>query len=153
MNRLDNLPVDIIKIINRKVEDLHIQERRIERKKNRAENRLMKHKKEVKTKFIELAKRKNEKNKLSIMYHIKEKKQENQLRFLRLVSDLQDYNYFTRYNILKRKLDEKIENNISTKDELIKNFKYSILVSKYREISIENGNMDDSDDEYGFSDE
>ena len=54
MNRLENLPVDIKKIINRKVEDIHIVERRIERKKNRGENRLMKHKKEVKTKFIEL---------------------------------------------------------------------------------------------------
>ncbi len=70
MNRLDNLPVDIIKIINRKVEDLHIQERRIERKRNRAENRLMKHKKEVKTKFIELVMRKKNFITLSKIYSI-----------------------------------------------------------------------------------
>ena len=35
MNYLDLLPNDVTKIINRKVPDLHIIERRIERKENR----------------------------------------------------------------------------------------------------------------------
>ncbi len=59
-----------MKIIYRKVEDLHIQERRTERKKNRAENRLMKHKKEVKTKFIELVMRMKKYNTFSKIYSI-----------------------------------------------------------------------------------
>jgi len=60
MNRLDNLPEDIKKIINRKVQDLHIKSRRIERKKNRANNRLLKHKKDVREKFIDIVKEKIE---------------------------------------------------------------------------------------------
>jgi hypothetical protein len=44
MNFLDLLPNDIIKIINRKVEDLHIIERRKERKENRKMNREQKRK-------------------------------------------------------------------------------------------------------------
>ena len=44
MNFLDLLPNDIIKIINRKVEDLHIIERRKERKENRKMNREQKQK-------------------------------------------------------------------------------------------------------------
>ena len=39
MNYLDLLPRDVIKIINRKVQDLHIIERRKERKENRKMNR------------------------------------------------------------------------------------------------------------------
>ena len=39
MNYLDLLPNDITKIINRKVQDLHIIERRKERKENRKINR------------------------------------------------------------------------------------------------------------------
>jgi hypothetical protein len=39
MNYLDLLPNDITKIINRKVQDLHIIERRKERKENRKMNR------------------------------------------------------------------------------------------------------------------
>jgi hypothetical protein len=39
MNYLDLLPCDVIKIINRKVQDLHIIERRKERKENRKMNR------------------------------------------------------------------------------------------------------------------
>ena len=39
MNYLDLLPTDITKIINRKVQDLHIIERRKERKENRKMNR------------------------------------------------------------------------------------------------------------------
>jgi hypothetical protein len=54
MNRLDNLPEDIKKKINRKVQDLHIKERRIERKQNRANNRLLKYKKDVREKLIKL---------------------------------------------------------------------------------------------------
>jgi hypothetical protein len=38
MNYLDLLPNDVIKIINRKVQDLHIIERKIERKENRKMN-------------------------------------------------------------------------------------------------------------------
>ncbi len=71
MNRLDNLPVDIIKIINRKVEDIHIEERRIERKKNRAENRLMRHKKKVEIKFINLVLRKRKYTTYSNFYSIR----------------------------------------------------------------------------------
>ena len=44
MNLLDLLPNDINKIINRKVEDLHIIERRKERKENRKINREQKQK-------------------------------------------------------------------------------------------------------------
>ena len=39
MNYLDILPNDVMKIINRKVQDLHIIERRIKRKENRKRNR------------------------------------------------------------------------------------------------------------------
>ena len=39
MNYLDLLPDDVMKIINRKVQDLHIIERRKERKENRKINR------------------------------------------------------------------------------------------------------------------
>ena len=39
MNDLDLLPEDVTKIINRKVQDSHIIERRKERKKNRKMNR------------------------------------------------------------------------------------------------------------------
>ena len=44
MNYLDLLPNDITKIINRKVQDLHIIERRKERKENRKINREQKRK-------------------------------------------------------------------------------------------------------------
>ena len=39
MNHLDFLPDDVKRIINRKVQDLHIIERRIKRKENRKRNR------------------------------------------------------------------------------------------------------------------
>ena len=39
MNYLDNLPDDVIKIINREVQKAHIAKRRIERKQNRKMNR------------------------------------------------------------------------------------------------------------------
>ncbi len=39
MNYLDLLPGDVMKIINRKVQDLHVIERRKERKENRIMNR------------------------------------------------------------------------------------------------------------------
>jgi hypothetical protein len=39
MNYLDLLPDDVMKIINRKVQDAHIIERRVERKRNRKINR------------------------------------------------------------------------------------------------------------------
>jgi hypothetical protein len=57
MNWLDILPPDIKKIIDKKVQDIHIKERRIERKKNRAQNRLLKHKKDVRTKFSKIVKK------------------------------------------------------------------------------------------------
>ncbi len=44
MNYLDLLPTDLTKIINRKVQDLHIIERRKERKENRKMNREQKRK-------------------------------------------------------------------------------------------------------------
>ena len=44
MNFLDLLPDDVMKIINRKVEDLHIIQRRKERKENRKINREQKRK-------------------------------------------------------------------------------------------------------------
>ena len=46
MNYLDILPNDVMKIINRKVQDLHI----IERRKERKENRKMKKNKNKKSK-------------------------------------------------------------------------------------------------------
>lgn len=76
MNRLDNLPVDIKKIINRKVQDLHVKERRIERKKNRANNRLLKHKKNVREKFIDIVKEKIEDQKNKIIDKQEEKNRE-----------------------------------------------------------------------------
>ena len=42
MNYLDILPVDVSKIINRKVQDAHIIERRIQRKRNREINKKQK---------------------------------------------------------------------------------------------------------------
>ena len=42
MNYLDLLPEDVTKIINRKAQDLHIIERRKERKENRKINRVKK---------------------------------------------------------------------------------------------------------------
>ena len=48
MNYLDLLPEDVIKIINRKVQDLHIIERRKERKENRKMNREKKQKAKIK---------------------------------------------------------------------------------------------------------
>ncbi len=53
MNFLDLLPNDIIKIINRKVEDLHIIERRKERKENRKMNREHKRKANRKRRIYE----------------------------------------------------------------------------------------------------
>ena len=52
MNLLDLLPNDINKIINRKVEDLHIIERRKERKENRKINREQKRKANRKNLFM-----------------------------------------------------------------------------------------------------
>ena len=48
MNYLDLLPEDVIKIINRKVQALHIIERRKERKENRKMNREKKQKAKIK---------------------------------------------------------------------------------------------------------
>ena len=48
MNYLDLLPGDVMKIINRKVQDLHIIERRKERKENRKINREQKRKANIK---------------------------------------------------------------------------------------------------------
>jgi len=56
MNYLDLLPCDVIKIINRKVQDLHIIERRKERKENRKINREQKQKQIEKDIFIKICK-------------------------------------------------------------------------------------------------
>ena len=60
MNYLDLLPNDVMKIINRKVEDLHIIERRKERKENRKINREQKriadNKKRIYNKYVNLYK-------------------------------------------------------------------------------------------------
>ena len=53
MNYLDTLPDDIIKTINRKVQDAHIIKRRIERKQNRKMNRDQKEKAERKRNIFE----------------------------------------------------------------------------------------------------
>jgi hypothetical protein len=52
MNYLDFLPNDIMKIINRKVQDLYIIERRKERKENRKINREQKRKANRKDLFM-----------------------------------------------------------------------------------------------------
>ena len=52
MNYLDLLPNDITKIINRKVQDLHIIERRKERKENRKINKEQKRKANRKRLFM-----------------------------------------------------------------------------------------------------
>ena len=58
MNYLELLPNDVIKIINRKVQDAHIIKRRIERKQNRKINREQKrigeHKRYISEKFAML---------------------------------------------------------------------------------------------------
>ena len=55
MNYLDLLPNDVMKIINRKVQDAHIIKRRIERKQNRIMNRdqknIAEHKRYIYEKF------------------------------------------------------------------------------------------------------
>ena len=60
MNYLDLLPEDVIKIINRKVQDLHIIERRKERKENRKINgeqkRKAKRKRYIYEKYVTLYK-------------------------------------------------------------------------------------------------
>ena len=53
MNYLDLLPNDITKIINRKVQDLHIIDRRKERKENRKMNRERKQKADRNRKIYE----------------------------------------------------------------------------------------------------
>ena len=52
MNYLDILPDDVRKIINRKVQDLHIIERRKERKENRKINREQNEKQKEKDIFM-----------------------------------------------------------------------------------------------------
>ena len=53
MNYLDLFPNDITKIVNRKVQDLHIIERRKERKENRKMNREQKQKADRKRNIYE----------------------------------------------------------------------------------------------------
>jgi hypothetical protein len=96
MNRLDNLPNDIMKIINRKVQDLHIIERRVERKRNRANNRLLKKKKDIRIKFMILV-----------------------LKYYGKIPD----EYF--YWICQKAIYERIESNISKKEEILNNFQQS----------------------------
>ena len=52
MNYLDLLPDDVMKIINRKVQDLHIIERRKEREENRKMNREQERKAYIYNKYV-----------------------------------------------------------------------------------------------------
>ncbi len=61
MNRLDNLPDDILKIINRKVQELYMKEKREKKKKNKVENILLKHKKNIRERFAKIIKKVMEK--------------------------------------------------------------------------------------------
>ena len=58
MNYLDVLPDDVMKIINRKVHDLHIKHRKIERKENKMkmieQKRITDNKKRIYNKFVRL---------------------------------------------------------------------------------------------------
>jgi hypothetical protein len=58
MNYLDFLPVDVMKIINRKVHDLQIKHRKIERKENKRkmkeQKRIADNKKRIYNKFVRL---------------------------------------------------------------------------------------------------
>ena len=58
MNYLDLLPIDIMKIINRKVHDLQIKHRKIERKENQRkmieQKRIADNKKRIYNKFVRL---------------------------------------------------------------------------------------------------
>jgi hypothetical protein len=64
MNYLDLLPCDVIKIINRKVKNLHIIERRKERKENkrmqREKKQIADNKKRIYSKFVYLYERQEE---------------------------------------------------------------------------------------------
>jgi hypothetical protein len=64
MNYLDLLPCDVIKIINRKVQNLHIIERRKERKENkrmqREKKQIADNKKRIYSKFVYLYERQEE---------------------------------------------------------------------------------------------
>ena len=65
MNYLDLLPTDVMKIINRKVEDLHIidrrKERKVNRKMNREQKRMSDYKRDIYEKYIFLYKSLKEK--------------------------------------------------------------------------------------------
>ena len=80
MNYLELLPNDIMKIINRKVQDAHIIKRRIERKQNRIMNRdqkrIAEHKKHLYEQFARLYNKyivyqQNKKHSLKIDEHYK----------------------------------------------------------------------------------
>ena len=67
MNRLDNLPDDILKIINRKVQELYIKEKREKKKKNKVENKLLKHKKNIRERFQNIVKKLIQKEQYQVM--------------------------------------------------------------------------------------
>ena len=97
MNYLELLPYDVMKIINRKVQDAHIIKRRIERKQNRIMNREQKrigeHKRYLYEQFARLYKK----------YIIDKKNKEYSKRVD------EQYEYIQRlYNDIRRKYGEMI---------------------------------------------
>ncbi len=88
MNHLDFLPDDVKRIINRKVQDLHIIERRIKRKENRKRNRELKEiadrKRDISQKYTRLYLSMKTRNQYrycyKVCYEIKEKYGNNLLQ-------------------------------------------------------------------------
>ncbi len=126
MNRLDNLPEDIKKIINRKVQDLHIISRRFERKKNRANNRLLKHKKDVREKFIDIVEKKIEQEKYNIKHKQYNKKRE---KFLKERDDIEN-----RLNLIVQDLKNKPINSYIVKITI-----FLLINNPYIKITLTDG--------------
>ncbi len=96
MNYLDLLPDDVMKIINRKLQEAHIIERRIERKRNRKVNREQKQvadrKRDIFEKFV-----------LLYQIHLRDK-------YLKIVKNNEDWDFLTNIvNNLYRYGDAKHE--------------------------------------------
>ena len=90
MNYLDILPNDVMKIINRKVQDAQIIKRRIERKENkriqREKNRISDNKKMIYSKFVFLYQK---------HLFLEEKKEEKRLRNLQRI---EEEKYIKKFN-------------------------------------------------------
>ena len=95
MNYLDILPNDVMKIINRKVQDAQIIKRRIERKENkkiqREKKRIADNKKMIYSKFVCLYQKHlflEEKKEKEILRKLREKKANEQHKYLVTLRDI-----------------------------------------------------------------